>query len=173
MLSLCNCAVWWQAHLPRWWGSYRNQHLLWPWSMVLVYCPSGHSNVFNCERLHCILVLQATWDNELNHYRKSDRGSVISILIIFCLWKCQMIILLLIVNFCFQPEVCSYWFVSSWVVVQMLRKGFVMSWKKQFGRNWELTFGQVLAFSALLLWGFVGNSVAMWQTLELSVSFSH
>jgi hypothetical protein len=33
----------------------------------------------------------------------------------------------------------------------MLRKGFVMSWKKQFGRNWELTFGQVLAFSALLL----------------------
>jgi hypothetical protein len=49
----------------------------------------------------------------------------------------------------------------------------VMSWKKQFGRNWELTFGQVLAFSALLLWGFVGNSVAMWQTLELSVSFSH
>jgi hypothetical protein len=31
----------------------------------------------------------------------------------FFLWKCQMIILLLIVNFCFQPEVCSYWFLSS------------------------------------------------------------
>jgi hypothetical protein len=40
----------------------------------------------------------------------------------------------------------------------MLRKGFVMNWKKQFGHNWELIFGQVLAFSALrLCWEFSSN----------------